>query len=227
VTLPTAEPKQRWRLTYARPAPSTPTDVGREYATAWEAALVSSGLPLVPADGGRPRISFAAPLPTGIAGRAELLDIWLADRLPAWRVREALEPVLPEGHELIDLENVWLGASPLPGQINGAVYRITPATANPAEIERAVARLVGASRLERERQKGGTVRTYDLRPLIADLKVVPADASGPLTLRLTTRIHPELGSGRPDEVLAALAEVLGAPLDVAEIVRERLLRAGE
>ncbi len=227
MTLPTAEPKQRWRLTYARPAPSTPTEVGREYAAAWEAALLSSGLPLVLADGGRPRISFAAPLPTGIAGRAELLDIWLADRVPAWRLREALEPVLPEGHELIDLDNVWLGAPALPGRITGAVYRITLATGNAAEIERAVARVVGAPRLERERQKGGTVRTYDLRPLIADLEVTPADASRSLTLRLTTRIHPELGSGRPDEVIAALDEALGGPLDVAEIIRERLVRAGE
>ncbi|HEX7223701.1 MAG TPA: TIGR03936 family radical SAM-associated protein, partial [Candidatus Limnocylindrales bacterium] len=190
-TLPVVEPRQRWRLTYARPSPATAGDVGRDYATSWEEALRQSGLPIATMDAVRPRLSFGAPLPTGIEGRAELIELWLTDRLPAWRVRDGLAPVLPVGHRLVDLENVWLGAPALPGRITGAVYLITLGTSDEPRLAAGVQRLVAADRLPRERQKGGTTRTYDLRPLIADLVLEP-DAASP-TLRLTTRIHPELG----------------------------------
>ena len=39
------------------------------------------------------RISFGAPLPVGMAAEGELIDVVLTERWPAWRVREALEPV--------------------------------------------------------------------------------------------------------------------------------------
>jgi len=42
-------------------------------------------------------------------------------------------------------------------------------------------------------------------------------------VRTRTRFHPELGTGRPEEVLAALADAAGRPLEAATIVRERLL----
>ena len=37
----------------------------------------------------RPRISFGAPLPVGMAADGELIDVVLVERWPAWRVREA------------------------------------------------------------------------------------------------------------------------------------------
>ncbi len=200
-------------------------DVGRDYASSWEAALRESGLPIALADAARPRLSFGAPLPSGIEGRAELLEVWLTDRVAAWHVREGLTPVLPPGHRLRDLENVWLGAPALPGRITGAVYLITLGTADHARVAAAISTVMAADRLPRERQKGGTTKTYDLRPLIADLVDVPHGEA--TTFRLTTRIHPELGSGRPDEVLAALGEATGEALDVTSIVRERLLLSGD
>ena len=44
-----------------------------------------------------------------------------------------------------------------------------------------------------------------------------------VVVRLRTRIHPELGSGRPDEVIAALADDLGLPLEPLETIREGLV----
>jgi hypothetical protein len=46
-------------------------------------------------------------------------------------------------------------------------------------------------------------------------------------VRARTRFHPSLGTGRPEEVLAALADALGRPLTASAIVRERLLLADE
>ena len=48
-----------------------------------------------------------------------------------------------------------------------------------------------------------------------------------MTLRMRTRIHPELGTGRPDEVVAALADEAGTHLAIERAVRERLLLADE
>ena len=61
---------------------------------------------------------------------------------------------------------------------------------------------------------------YDLRPLLIGLSVEPGP---PTIVRTRTRFHPELGTGRPEEVLAALAEAAGMPLEATTTVRERLL----
>jgi hypothetical protein len=40
---------------------------------------------------------------------------------------------------------------------------------------------------------------------------------------MRTRIHPELGTGRPDEIVAAIADELGVELKIERIRRRRLL----
>ena len=64
----------------------------REQLAAWESAFAACGLPVAGLDAPKPRARFAlaAPLAATIPGEAELLDVWLVERLPAWRVREAL-----------------------------------------------------------------------------------------------------------------------------------------
>jgi hypothetical protein len=75
--------------------------------------------------------------------------------------------------------------------------------------------------LPRERQKGTATVAYDLRPLLADLELV---APGPpVVIRARTRFHPELGTGRPAEVVAALGDVLGTALTLEHLVREGLV----
>ena len=217
------EPRQRWRLTFAREAGTAePPVIGRAYALLWEAALVASGLPVVIAESGRPRFALAAQLPAGAAGRAELADTWLTERLPAWRVREALEPVMLPDHELVRCEDTWLGAPALPGRVAAADYLAElrepldrVAAADAADI------LLAAASLPRTRMKGGTVKSYDLRPLLLGIDVLASSSGG--RVRVRTRLHPELGAGRPDEVIAALAEEIGTTLTPASTARERLL----
>ncbi|MDP9483841.1 MAG: DUF2344 domain-containing protein, partial [Chloroflexota bacterium] len=105
-----AEPRQRWRLVVRR-GPEAPPLAQRDVADAWSAAVEASGLPAIPGPGDppKPRLAFGAPLPIGMTAEAELIDILLAERLPRWRVREALEPHLPAGWQLTDLADVWLG----------------------------------------------------------------------------------------------------------------------
>ena len=76
-----------------------------------------------------------------------------------------------------------------------------------------------------ERMKGTSVVHYDLRPLLLDIRVVVGGP--PARLRVRTVFHPELGTGKPAEVVAALGDMAGAALDIGSIVRERLILADE
>jgi hypothetical protein len=67
--------------------------------------------------------------------------------------------------------------------------------------------------------------TYDLRPLIMDVTV--AEAGPPLVVRARTLFHAVLGTGRPDEVVAALGDQAGLSFHVRVIVRERLILGDE
>jgi radical SAM-linked protein len=226
-TQPQPPAVQRWRLVVARDAEAA-SRTQRELATDWEAAVFDAGLPLAWSEGAtpRPRMAFGAPLPVGMVARAELIDVVLSERWPAWQARHAIESRTPAGWQLVDLYDVWLGGPALPGMVAAADYRIELADApHPALVTRACADLVAAERISRERRKGERLVAYDLRPLLLDVHL--AEAGPPLIIEARTRFHPELGTGRPEEVIAALAETVGQPLAAASMIRTRLLLADD
>jgi hypothetical protein len=219
------EPRQRWRITFAR-EPVAPERVGRVALDEWHAALAGSGLPIATQpDGGRARFAVAAPLPAAARGDGELIEIWLGQRLPAWRLREGLASKLPGAHRWVAAEDVWLGAPALPGRVAAAEWAIVLDDPGGTAIGRdrlaaAVETLKSARTIPRVRLKGGTERAYDLRRLLA---AIALGSDRALTIHVRTRIDPEVGSGRPEEVVAALAGASGLPLRVASLTRVRLL----
>lgn len=221
--VPPRDPVQRWRLVLAR-ASSSDDQVPREQHLAWEAALLESGLPVAGIDlpRPRPRFALASPLAATIPGEAELLDLFLVERLPAWRVRESIADSLPPGFHLVEAFDVWLGEPALPGRVVASVYRarFDAARLEAERLRGAAEALLDAPSLVRERRKGEASVSYDLRPFIAGLEVAPAGEA--LILRMTLRHDPEKGVGRPDEVLAALGEAAGVALEPVELVRERI-----
>ncbi len=220
-----APPRQRWRLTVARAgptAPSQPDAIGD-----WLAAFEAAGLPVARTDGAkaRPRISFGAALPAGMAAEADLVDVVTTERWPAWRVRAALGGELPAGWHLVDIEDVWLAGPPLAGRVAAADYRITlradASGPDPAALTRAARQLLEAASIPQRRSKGTATVAFDLRPLLIDVGVV--EPGPPPVLVARTRFHPERGTGRPEMVVAALAERTGRDLAIDRVVRERLL----
>jgi hypothetical protein len=132
---------------------------------------------------------------------------------------------MPDGWRLVDLHDVWLGSPPLAGQVAAADYRIGVSGTDRRALADAAAGLLAAPELPRDRPKGGSSVRYDLRPLLADVRVV--DDGPPTLLRARTRFDPVLGTGRPEEVVAALGDVVGRPLTVTSLVRERLILVDE
>ena len=228
--VPPREAAQRWRLVVRRETLDG-EQVARTQQAAWEAALIATGLSLVGLDteSGRPRFAMAAPLAPAIPGDRELADVWLTERRPRWSVRDALEGALPAGSTLIDVYDVWLGEAALPGQVVASVYRATIGAdtgGTSGALEAAAAALSTAETLPRERAKGDRTVAYDLRPFIDDIEV-RGRPDGGIEIRMELRHDPEKGVGRPDEVLAELADRSGVSLDGAALVRERLVLASE
>lgn len=227
--LPPIRPReavQRWRLVLEREV-LDPDAAQRGQLAVWEASLAASGLPLAGLDAPRPKPRFApaAPLAAAIPGEAELVDVWLVERLPVWRVREALGGSLPPGSRLVDVHDVWLGEPALPGRVVASVYRaeLAPGAVDAAALAAAVTSLLAADSIPRERKKGEAVVAYDLRPFIEAVEV--GRAGDHVAIRMTLRHDPEKGVGRPEECLAAIGEALGRALEPVALIRERLVLA--
>ncbi len=225
-----SEHRQRWRLVMRRGEAARDL-VHREVVQQWEAAIAAAGLPGTrPSDPVRPRLAFAAQVPARMLAERELVDLFLPDRLTLFELRSRLEPVLPPGFELVDLYDVWVGEPATPGRVVATDYRVSLLGPSRSAIAAAVAGILAADRVERGARKATKVGG-DLRPFILGLRVVAWTGSGPgpgggqVWLRL--RHHQELGSGRPEEVVEALESRLGVPLEVSEIVRERVWLFGD
>lgn len=244
--VPPAEPRQRWRLVYARSGAAAAVG-SRDQLVAWEAAVLATRLPAVGLDARpvRPRIVLAVPTTAGLVAERELADLYLTARLPIADVRAALVGNLPPEHDLVDLCDVWLGEPALPGQVVGADYRCRVVAADAEPVDGAVLAevtegILASKSLPRTRRKGDRDVAYDLRPLLVGIDIPGSDgtrdrppggsARAPeagMTIRIRVRHDPERGIGRPEEVLAAFAERMGVELAFAELVRERIVLAGD
>ena len=221
-------PRQRWRLYVAQPAAATPGEQAGG-ARGWGAILAAAGLPIAGESAGRGRVVPAAPLPLGIAGEREVVDVVLAERLPVASVREAVRSALPSGWSLVGIHDVWLGAPAAPAALVAADYRVVVAGPTRIRLEAAARELLAAASLPRERRREKRTTAYDLRPLLVALETRAAGVTG-VTLGMRLRHGPD-AVGRPEEVVAALGEPPApppeSPLEIVEIVRERLVLADD
>jgi hypothetical protein len=181
----------------------------------------------MPADPARVRLAFAAPLGANATGCRELVDLWLLERVARWELREAIASRLPPDYRWVDAEDVWLGEAPLPGQVVAATWRVAlgGAPTGPVDrdrLRRAIDETLAAPSIERVRSRGGTVRRYDLRPLLGGVELLPGE---PLQLLVRTRFDPERGAGRPEEVVAAIGDAAGVPLELDSLMRMGLVLA--
>jgi radical SAM-linked protein len=184
----------------------------------WERTIRRSGLPLAYTQGFHPgpKIQLASALPLGFIGRAEIVDVWLnepqADE-PVRHYAELIQIAAPPGLGVVSVERVDEHAPALQTQVTCADYEVILLDPlDELDLTERVAAILGATSLPRERRG----KQYDLRPLIENLGVLPAEGSG--TARLQMRLAARDGAtGRPEEVLDAM----GIPVESARIERTR------
>jgi radical SAM-linked protein len=230
------EARQRWRIRYSRDA-SAAGATQREESELWARALGGAFLTIVRSaprsqldhpGTDPPRLSFGPALPVGVEADEEPVEFELTDRMTIADVRTGVEAALPSGHRLVGIHDVWIGAPALPALVRELEYRFELDDTAPEPIGTAAAALLRAEHLPRERTRGSRGGTFDLRPLVVALEVVPGEPPGDRSvLRFVARVDPALGVGRPDDVLATLAELAGAPLVATRVVRSRVRLADD
>jgi radical SAM-linked protein len=176
-----------------------------DLARAWERAVRRSGLPLSYSQGFHPlpRIQFAAALPVGCTGAAEVADIFLDEEMGSNQFLTRLGPVLPSGIRLTEAMPVPAELPSLQSQVCGASYSVEVETGETAEAFSArLERFLDRPSAWRERRRGDRVVAYDLRPLVKTLRYRGACELGQ---GFETEMRSEPGAtGRPDELLAEL-----------------------
>ena len=190
----------RYRITFTRD--SSIRFVGHlDLVKTWERILRRADLPVAYSQGFHPlpKITFASALPVGCTSEAELMDVVLAESLdPAAMVRR-LTPTVPAGIGIASIVEVLLNAPALQAALRWAEYLVTVESGEAqGQIEARVQAFLAALTLPRERRG----KSYDLRPLVLSLSVESVLPSVQLVMCLMA--DATAGTGRPDEVLAAL-----------------------
>jgi radical SAM-linked protein len=189
----------RYRATFAILEPMRFTS-HLDLLRTWERTLRRARLPLAYSGGyhAHPRIQIGAALPLGCTAYAELLDLWLEQELGEEEVGAALQHELPPGLSLDRLAALSSPRRDLQEEIVAGDYTAIPLEFEfPPGLAEGVTRFLARSSVVRERRG----KSYDLRPLVLDLRILPGDRYG--SLRMRVRLG-ENATGRPDEVLSCL-----------------------
>ncbi len=202
-------PRQYLRIVYAKGEAIKFISHHDEFRL-WERTLRRADLPLLYKQGfnPQPHMQFASPLGVGITGARELLDITLSPPVPLDEVRALLAAKLPPGAQLVAVSELPGKPEALQSLLIGSDYTIVLyATADelaPQMLEDRIAGLLAQQTIWRERERKGESYTYNLRPLIFELRYTGYDAEDE-EHRLFLRVQQRSGAtGRPDEVVDAL-----------------------
>jgi radical SAM-linked protein len=191
-----------------------------DLALTWTRALRRAGVPLAYSQGYNPqaKLQLASGLPLGYTAAAEVMDVILTDSMHPEELIACLEPALPKGLSIADAEEVPLKSPSLQSALRQAVYRVAVETSLSEEVlNQSVARLMTSDQLEQQRVRKGRVETFDLRPLVDDVRLeAKTDGQALFVMRLSAGQH---GNVRPDAVLTAL----GLEDAISQVERTQLL----
>jgi radical SAM-linked protein len=167
---------------------------------AWERTFRRARLPLAYSQGfnPHPRLNLGSALPLGFTSECEVIDVWLEQDLTLEAVSTALQPALPPGLRVLNIQVVDPHRPALQSELEASEFRITLLESWP-DLERRCQALLETASLPRVRRQ----KAYDLRPLILALEPLSNDEQDRqrFLLRLVAR---EGATGRPEEVLDAL-----------------------
>jgi radical SAM-linked protein len=190
----------------------------RDVARAMERAFRITQLPLAFSEGfsPHPKVSFGLALSTGHESDAEYLDVELAQPIELSTLPAQLSAALPEGIDVVDAAVLADQAPALQEAVTAVEWQVvvahaSGAAADPAGVREQVVAALALPALPTLRTRKGRDVVEDVRPVIRRITV--ADAL-PVTVTMELSTHPR--SAKPHEVLAALAEAVGAPDPLVE-----------
>ena len=211
---------QRLRLRYTKGWPIR--YIGHlDLARAMERACRRAKLDMVYSQGfnPRPRLAFASALPVGVAGAAEVADIWLSPPMEPGAFVQRMNSQLPVGMHILSAEEADPGEPSLQARVRWAEYSVALHDA-PDDLAERIQGLLARDQFIKEQVRKDKIRRYDLRPLIADLRRVSGgDGRDLIQMRLANASG---ATGRADQVL----EALGLRPEMCDIQRTALIFQG-
>ncbi|MFZ5595575.1 MAG: TIGR03936 family radical SAM-associated protein [Bacillota bacterium] len=212
----------RYRIRYTKEGPArfiSHLDLLRTF----ERAVRRAGLPVTLSQGfnPHPRMSFGLPLPVGVAGLSEYVDINLDTEVPLSSIVESLGKSMPEGIRVTGSCPVDEGGAALMAEIERSVYSMhfepdcVPGGAE--KLKSCLDHIMGLPLVTVKRTgKDGRESLFDIRPGLIGFNVLEEDGGLTLMAELITGSALNI---RPAEVLGAIREYCGIGGDYAEITR--------
>lgn len=211
---------QRVRLTFSKDGPLRWV-AHLDLMRTWERTIRRAELPLSYTQGfsPHPRIALAAPLPVGVSGARELIDLWLEEDLSTSEVAKRLSRAMAPGLTVLEVEQVAEQLPSLQSCLRAARYEVGfEADAIDLDgVAGAIDELLARETLDWEEQRGEKVRRYDIRATILALEVGASDGGDAV---ISMHLSLEEGrTGRPAQVLKALG-VTAQPLEIVRVALE-------
>ena len=173
----------------------------------WERALRRARIPLSYSQGfsPHPHISIAAPLAVGVTSEAELMDVWLKYWMPPQSFMVRVKNHLPRGFEIFDVWEVGLNMPSLQSSVTFAEYYVDVESEEKVhDIQNSLRSLLQVRELPWHHLRGDKEHFYDLRALIDNVWLIESQQPvNHFVLGMKLRCD-NRGSGRPDQVIAAL-----------------------
>jgi radical SAM-linked protein len=194
-----------------------------------ERALRRSGLPVAYSEGfnPHPKLTFSAPLSLGATSATEFLEIVLSEDITPDEFIAKLSAQLPLGLRVVEARPAPLHGTALMAALDTVTWEAAfpaPTGGRPA-VAAAVEQLLkmGTYSIVHSGKHGD--REIDLRSLIDRLEVLPdrsdVPAAGEVRLLMTLAMG-QRGAVRPEEVVAALADLGHFGIERGEIELKRL-----
>lgn len=148
-----------------------------DLCTAFNRALRRAELPLAYTEGysPRPRIAFGPPLPLFVEGERELVDVELAEEIPADRVVERMNGVLLPGVRITGGRYVELHGPSIMAAIRRASYRVTRREGTWDMPPERITELLARETIPVEKESKGARKVVDIRPGL--LALTPSDGA--------------------------------------------------
>ncbi len=177
----------------------------RDFQRALERAIRRAGIPMAFSAGfhPHPRISYANAAATGTASEAEYFELQLRERRDPEAVHHELDDALPGDLAIVAVCEAQSGA--LADLLEASDWMLQFADVECDTLSGALAKLLDSGQVEVTRMMKSGPRTFDVRAAI--LSADTTRSAPPYLSVLTVQLRHLTPSVRPDDVLAALAQI--------------------
>ena len=182
----------------------------------WERSCRRAGLAIAYSQGFQPqaRIQQAAPLPLGMEGLEEIVDIWFQGDIDLSNFIERINKYLPMGIYVNTVQNVDIHESSLQNRVNSVTYLIQNIQyISFNQLSKSINDLLNSPSIFIEKRG----RQINVRELINNIKILDYSDSNQIEILMNLK-HLPGKTGRPEDIL----QLIGIEPPMTRMIRKRL-----